>query len=391
MFLVWMTFGLACGVDAPDAVVAMHRGNAGRTGVFAGRAPVKPTEALWRIDASVGHHALVAAGGRVYFGSGDGVLTALDAPSAKTAWTYGTATKERQLLWPRSPAPAVSNGTVYWGNGKEFAALSAETGQVRWRMELPGILSPTIANGILYVVGGDTVFAADAETGRERWRLRVEEPSKAFVSAGPVVSSGRVYIGASTRTGTAVMALDAATGQEQWKIREGDSSKELEGFVATIMADQGIVYFGVSEPAGGASFRAVDAGTGRERWRRSGLHDNFFVCPEPVIASGMVYFVAMEAAGGDAGPASVYALDARTGEERWRRQLELTDDDRFRTEIIFIGGALYMGLARALVAIDAKTGDERWRFKTDEHVYPGPTVSNGVLYFGGKGTLRAVR
>jgi hypothetical protein len=49
----------------------------------------------------------------------------------------------------------------------------------------------------------------------------------------------------------------------------------------------------------------------------------------------------------------------------------------------------YMGHGRALVAIDAKTGDERWRFKTDEPVFPGPTVSNGTIYFGGPGVLRA--
>jgi outer membrane protein assembly factor BamB len=44
-----------------------------------------------------------------------------------------------------------------------------------------------------------------------------------------------------------------------------------------------------------------------------------------------------------------------------------------------------------LVAMDPGTGEEKWRFKTDEQVFAGPTVSNGVLYFGGRDVLRAVR
>ena len=54
-----------------------------------------------------------------------------------------------------------------------------------------------------------------------------------------------------------------------------------------------------------------------------------------------------------------------------------------------IARAFLLGLDRVR-RLDPKTGQDRWRFQTDEHVYPGPTVSNGVLYFGGGG-LRAIR
>jgi outer membrane protein assembly factor BamB len=50
-----------------------------------------------------------------------------------------------------------------------------------------------------------------------------------------------------------------------------------------------------------------------------------------------------------------------------------------------------MGGGPALVARDAATGEERWRFTTDENVHPGPTIADGVLYFAGTNSLRAVR
>jgi outer membrane protein assembly factor BamB len=394
-FVIWTALAVGCGGSAADEFAVMHRGNARRTGVFAGPAPAEPTEALWRIDANLGSGALVVAGSRLYFVSAKKSLHAVDTSTGVTAWTCGRESEQRELLATRGGAAVVANDTVYWADGEALHALAAETGRVRWKLASSVFGTPTFANGTVYVAGS-ALQAVNAATGQERWRFALDDGGKgSFVSAGPVVDQGLVFIGQATRAGATLFAIDADTGRQRWTLRGSpDLPNEPEGFVTAIAVDEGTVYFGLSfgmTDAGGASFRAADAATGREKWRRSGLHSSLFVSPAPVIAGAMAYWVAMEASAGAEGPASLYALDARTGEERWRRQLDLTGDDRFQTELIFVDGLLYMGMSRALVAMDARTGEEKWRFKTDEQVFAGPTVSNGVLYFGGRDVLRAVR
>ena len=396
LFMASIALASACrGSSAPDVAVAMHRGNAQRTGVLATAGVAKPTEALWRVDANLGESPLVVAGGRLFF-EGKGRLHAVEVSTGKTVWTHGReASDEHERLPPRRPpAPAVANDIVYWTSPEGLFALDAETGQVRWRIDSPSpnILAATVANGTVYFAG-TALHAVNAETGQERWRSAANTEPGAVFSAGPAVDDGLVFIGRSTTTGGELIAIDAATGQEQWKVQESQTSKEEQGYVLGLAIQAGVVYFSFIE--GTASFRSADARTGREKWRRSQLHYFLIDSPEPVVADGLVYFIAMEASKGFEGPASLYALDVGTGQERWRRELDLTFDDRFRTELVFADGLLYTGVGKGLVAIAAKTGAEQWHFKTDEHVYPGPTLSNGVLYFGMfsgvQGVLQAVR
>jgi outer membrane protein assembly factor BamB len=45
-----------------------------------------------------------------------------------------------------------------------------------------------------------------------------------------------------------------------------------------------------------------------------------------------------------------------------------------------------------LYALDARTGQEKWSFKTDGEVYSSPAVAGGVVYFSSTdGYLYAVR
>jgi len=47
------------------------------------------------------------------------------------------------------------------------------------------------------------------------------------------------------------------------------------------------------------------------------------------------------------------------------------------------GGVVYVGsLDNWLYALDAETGQEKWRFKTDGEVYSSPAVAGGMVYVG---------
>jgi outer membrane protein assembly factor BamB len=54
-----------------------------------------------------------------------------------------------------------------------------------------------------------------------------------------------------------------------------------------------------------------------------------------------------------------------------------------RTQIVATNGVLYIATARGLYALDAKTGDERWVYPTELPLGDTPTVDSSVVYVGG--------
>lgn len=75
------------------------------------------------------------------------------------------------------------------------------------------------------------------------------------------------------------------------------------------------------------------------------------------------------------GPASVFALDAKTGEMRWRYQPDLPSDllqygccDVNSRGVTYANGKIFVGLLTGyLVALDAKTGEELWDAKVTQY------------------------
>ena len=101
----------------------------------------------------------------------------------------------------------------------------------------------------------------------------------------------------------------------------------------------------------------------------------------PAVAGGVVYVGSLDN--------WLYALDARTGQEKWRFK---TDDDVFSSPAV-AGGMVYVGSwDNWLYALDAETGQEKWRFKTGGPVASSPAIAGGVVYFSSlDGYLYAVR
>lgn len=167
-----------------------------------------------------------------------------------------------------------------------------------------------------------------------------------------------------------------------WKI-------QLPGRVfASPVISGDIVYLG----SGDNRFQAIDAKTGAILWSFNTLgapHSS------AAIADGLAIF-------GDT-RGILYALDAATGVERWRREFfgerqvgavglgwseprgkyETDDCDYFLSSPVYSEGVIYYGCGNGNVyAIEAKSGEKRWHFVTRDVVHSAPALANGRLYFG---------
>jgi outer membrane protein assembly factor BamB len=192
------------------------------------------------------------AGGKVYFGSGDGNVYAVDAKSGLLQWKFATGDVVHA-------SPAIANNTVYIGSWDgHFYAIDADTGLARWVFSAgqdPAMhnqvgfqSSAAVVDGVVYVGCRDAhVYALDATTGRLKWSYPT---SKSWVNGTPAVRDGLVYVG--TSDSSRFFALDARSGRLRFNLDAKAyvfSSAALAGDTAYVGSHNGKLY-------------AVDAKTG---------------------------------------------------------------------------------------------------------------------------------
>ena len=256
-------------------------------------------------------------------------LDVSEVPKLALKWAFGFP--ESTSAWAQ---PAVAGGRLFVGsqNGVIYA-LDAKTGCSHWTYAARGGVRTAISIGALgddhAVFFGDTtagVYALDAETGAELWTRGVESHPAARITGAPTLHAGRLYVpvssveealaadsgyGCCTFRGS-VVALDAATGVQIWKTyvipeapasRGGGPERPVPKGPAgaaiwsspTIDASRDVVYVATgnayTQPAAETSdaILALDLGTGEVGWTNQLTPDDAFIvgcrgdnpnCPE---------------------------------------------------------------------------------------------------------------
>ncbi len=125
--------------------------------------------------------------GRVFFGSDDWYMYAVDSEDGGLLWRYETGYMVRS-------SPTVSDGRVFFGSDDSCVyALDAETGELIWSYDADYWVrsSPAISDGKVFFGSYDfNVYALDAETGELIWNC----PTEYYIQASPTVENGTVFI-----------------------------------------------------------------------------------------------------------------------------------------------------------------------------------------------------
>ena len=214
-------------------------------------------------DASTAYGQPTVVGGRMFIGSGDGRIYALDARSGCTIWTYQAETTVRTAI---TVAPEGGRFLAYFGDGEaNLYAVNAEDGSLLWKVKVDPHRTaritgaPQLYHDRLYVPvagneelsGGDAgypcctfrgnVTAVDAQTGEIAWKgyAITEEPHESkpgeshakFNPAGAAiwdsptidakrgvlyVGTGDAYVDPAADGTDAVMAFDLESGKRLW-------------------------------------------------------------------------------------------------------------------------------------------------------------------------------
>jgi polyvinyl alcohol dehydrogenase (cytochrome) len=222
---------------------------------------------------------------------------AIGFPDATSAWSQPTVAAGRLFVGSQ-------NGTVY--------ALEPKSGCILWIFS-----AKTVGSEGKTVYVGDTggnVYALEVETGRALWSRLMDEHPYARVTGSPTFHGGRLYVPISSIEETAasqpgyecctfrgsLVALDAETGRSVWQTFMVPPSQAMGKSAAGVpvwgpsgvgiwnaptidvkrsllYVTTGNTYSGAAQPTGDAVI-ALDLGTGAIKWIRQVTPGDVFGC-----------------------------------------------------------------------------------------------------------------
>lgn len=144
---------------------------------------------------------------------------------------------------------------------------------VKPRMTFDRAYHASIVDGRLFFASSadDSVVCLDAKSGQERWMFIAGGP----VRLSPTIHDGRVYFGCDDG---AVYCLDAASGAMLWRYSAVDQPRTLPGNqrlispwavrTGVVVIDDALYFAAGLFPEDGAYLCALDAHSGEERWKQ---------------------------------------------------------------------------------------------------------------------------
>ncbi len=203
-------------------------------------------EERWRYKTAPVESSPLLHGNRLYVGSWDHGVHAINAKTGKRIWRFqaNNEVNTSAAWWRGRIIIADDSGTLY--------ALSAKTGRLLWSSGAGTefwYATPTIAYGRVYIGNTDgTMYVFGAKSGRLLWA----RPLGSYIYGAAAVYRRNVFVG--TYDGK-FYALDAATGDVNWQIDAGGTVHSAPTVI------DGLVYYAICSSCGSEAQRAIAGGT----------------------------------------------------------------------------------------------------------------------------------
>jgi outer membrane protein assembly factor BamB len=345
--------------SAPDW--PMFRGRPDLAGVAQGSLPNRLV-LRWKFKAedSIKSSAAVQDG-RVFVGSNDGNVYALDLADGHKLWAYKTGDAVEA-------SPLVLQGAVYIGSSDAFLyALDAATGALKWKYETESKILGG-ANWVRSPDGQDTwilvgsydyrLYCIDSKTGQAVWTCATGN----YVNGTPAVAGGRIIFGSCDGQ---VRVVHVATGKEEGSI---DAGAYIAGSVA--VAD-GRAYTGNMD----WKCLALDLASRRTVWSYSVDAGDFEGEPgfysSPAVGPRQVVIGCRDK--------NLYAFDRSSGRRLWtfaaRRQIDSSP--------VIVGDKVVVGSDGGRVCmVRLASGKPVWSFDIGKPVTASPAVAAGMVVIG---------
>ena len=331
----------------------LYRGDAGLSGVSDDAVPDTPV-LLWNFKTGDGvKSSPVVAGGKVYAGSADGFLYALDLKTGKQLWTYAVSNAIEA-------APlVVSNLVVVGALDGTLHAVTAADGRPVWKYrtdaQIAGAANPIPGTPWLAVGSHDSkVHCIELATGNAVWSYE----SDSFVNATPAASGKYVVFRGCD---AAIHVVDAKSGKGVGKV-------ETESHIAGSAAIRdGHAYVG--NYAG--EMLAVSLKDRNTMWKYADEKGGRPFFSSPAVDDRHVIVGCRDK--------QVYCFERATGKILWRFRARRPVD----SSPVIAGNRVVVGSDDGrLYILDKADGKMVWSYEIGSAVGTSPAVAHGAIIVG---------
>lgn len=311
---------------------------------------------------------------KLYFGSTDGYLYALNKFDGNLLWKF-------QTPGAISATPALSENTVYIASRDNFLyAIESVSGKLKWKFQMQPDLpenyagwkyftsSPEISNNKVLIGWGDgNLYALNKEDGELIWKYS----TKGVIRAAPLVSDGKVY---QPSNDGILYVLDEDEGKLLWKFHTEGAHLDERSFrfdrnsiYTKPVIHQNTLIIGSRD----GNTYAIDIKNKNKNKKWNFTYGSTWAM-SCAVDDERVYV-------GWSTNNHISALNLKSGKETWKL---ITGAHNFTTPFLD-GENLYLGSANGkMYQINKTSGEINWEYEIGSEIHSSPVFSSGNLFFG---------
>ena len=276
---------------------------------------------------------------------------------------FGAGINKRDLMLA---APVSGKNAVFvMDTHGKVSAFNLQTGKRLWENSLTANIggfkdTKSRASGLAFddstlfaTTGFGGVFAMNAETGAPKWRKIMESP----IRIAPTVTANMLLI---QNVDNRLYALDKSNGQELWRFGVAHEDTVIAGGASPAYdAEDNVVVAGFSN----GEIVVLNAAVGTPLWSqmlvsnkqaRSTTEINT-IGAYPIVEDGIIYAISNSD--------MTVALDMRTGDKLWEKEIGSTQNMLLSGDYLFI-----ISNKNILYAVEKYTGEILWSLDIREYL-----------------------
>ncbi len=306
----------------------------------------------------------VVANGKVFVGSNDGSLYAVDVKTGKGLWSFKT---DAAVV----SAPVVYEGRVYIGSKDGYLyALDPEKGTLLWKFKTKAKITSSAIAAINWVYFGsdDTyLYAVDLKTGKRKWRRKLRDYKYGAIFSTPVYKDGVIYAAGKN---TLVYAFVANRAAKRWRFGIGSPA-----YSSPVVVDD-VLYIGTFD----GKLYAIKTPSKKPtaKWKKD---LGSWIYASPVVIDKKIYIGTKKG--------EIFSLNVEDGSVIWKMKLCNSINS---TMAVTAGNIGFVGCMDGnLHAVDLDKGKSVWSIAVLGGINSSPAVSQGMVFFSSKdGNLYAL-
>ncbi len=298
-----------------------------------------------------------ADGSRVYFGSEDGYLYAINSNTGALAWSRYTSD------WVDSSPAVGADGTIYVGSWSGRLHAYRADGLPKWNYLTGSSISSSPAvgsDGTIYIGSSDFYLYALTSLGGLKWKYFAGDAVRGSPSIGP---DGTIYVSDDSD----VLHAVNPDGTQQWEYQATVPTNAVDAIGSTSPAIglDGTIYVGFRD----GKIHAFSP-SGQQLWEYA--TDDAIESSVSLDTSGNLYFCSTDS--------NIYSLTS-SGALRWAIA---TGTSLYSTPTIRADGSLIVGTSdNTILCLSTSDGSQLWKYTTGDYVDSSPLVTaNGTIYVG---------